>query len=290
MNRCPSRQTRTGGMMLPGLLLGLLLTLPSPPAFSEGRLAGTGGVSSINGSGGGGLTGWATLAGYADTGETSGTVYASRADVDDFRLDVFGASATFSNRLEIGLARQHFTIKAADARIEQDRFTAKWRMAGDLIYGKLPQLSLGVEHGRLRDTGTALALGAADTQDTDYIISAARAWIDGLFHRTTLLNVNLRRSQANQYGILGFGGDDPGREWHAEGALAWFATRNIAIGAEYRQKPDNLSALREQSARDLFLAWFPNKRVSVTAAWLDLGAIAGQSDQTGFYLSLQAAF
>lgn len=271
------------------LLLCLLLSLPCV-TLADGKLIGTGGVSSINGTGGGGLTSWASLASYADTGQIGGTVYASRADVDDFQLDVLGASATFSDRLEISAARQRFTIKATDSRIEQDRFSAKLRVAGDLLYGNIPQLSFSVEHGRLRDSGTALAVGATDLQDTDFVLSAARAWIDGVLHRTTLVNVNLRRSRANQYGILGFGGDDPDHKWHAEAALALFATRDIAIGAEYRQKPDNLSALREQSARSLFLAWFPNKRMSVTAAWLDLGAIAGQPDQTGFHLSLQAAF
>jgi hypothetical protein len=279
----------TGHLSMQGLFLGLLLAGPSI-TLADGRLAGTGGVSSINGTGGGGLTGWATLASYADRGQIGGTFYASRADVDDFHLDVLGASATFTDRLEVGVARQRFTIKAANSRIEQDRFAAKLRVAGDLLYGDLPQISMSAEHGRLRDTGTALAVGAADTEDTDYVISAARAWIDGVLHRTTLLNINLRRSRANQYGILGFGGDDPDREWQAEAALAWFPTHDIAIGAEYRQKPDNLSALHEQSARDLFVAWFPNKHMSVTGAWLDLGSIAGQPDQTGFYLSLQAAF
>lgn len=282
-----ARPRLTSALLLCQLLLALVLPSTS---IADGRLAGTGGVSSINGTGGGGLTSWASLASYADSGQTGGTVYASRADVDNFQLDVLGASATLSDRLEVAVARQRFTIKATDSRIEQDRFTAKLRLAGDLLYGNMPQLSISAEHGRLRDTATALAVGATATQDTDYVLSAARAWIDGVFHRTTLLNVNLRRSQANQYGILGFGGDEADRKWHAEAAFAWFATRDIAIGAEYRQKPDNLSALREQSARDLFVAWFPNKRLSVTGAWLDLGAIAGQADQTGFYLSLQAAF
>jgi len=268
-------------------LLGTWLALPSG-SLADGRLKGTGGVNSINGSGGGGLTGWATLSSYADTGQIGGTIHASRADVDDFRLDVIGASTTFSNRLEVGVARQRFTIKAANSRIEQSRFTAKLRVTGDLLYGNMPQLSIGVEHGRLGDTATALAVGATDTSGTDYTVSAARAWIDGLFHRTTLVNVNLRRSRANQYGFLGFGGDSPGNRWHPEAALAVFVTHDIAIGAEYRRKPDRLPAFREAAAQDLFVAWFPNKRMSVTAAWLDLGPIAGQPGQTGFYLSLQA--
>jgi len=44
--------------------------------------------------------------------------------------------------------------------------------------------------------------------------------------------------------------------------------------------------LGEQDWKDLFVAWMPNKHVSVTAAYLDLGNIAGASDQTGWYLSV----
>ena len=62
----------------------------------------------------------------------------------------------------------------------------------------------------------------------------------------------------------------------------------MAVGFEWRQKPDNLSALTENNARDLFLVYFPNKRLSLTAAWVDLGDIAGAADQRGVYFSLQA--
>ncbi|MGM0633435.1 MAG: DUF3034 family protein [Pseudomonadota bacterium] len=272
------------------VIAAVFLTLSTLGHTSDGRLKGTGGVSSINGTAGGGLTGWATLGSLADRGQIGGTAFVSRADVDDFRLDVAGASLTMSNRLELGLARQRFTINPGGGVIEQDRFTGKLRVAGDLLYGNTPQLSFAVEHGRLRDEETALAVGATDTSGTDYVLSAARAWIDGLLHRVTLLNVGVRRSRANQYGILGHGGDDADRRWHAEVALALFPTRNIAIGAEYRQKPDNLSAVREQAATDLFVAWFPVKNLSVTAAWLDLGPIAGRGSQDGYYVSIQASF
>ena len=59
----------------------------------------------------------------------------------------------------------------------------------------------------------------------------------------------------------------------------------IAVGVEYREKSNNLG-LGEQDWQDVFVAWFPNKYVSVTAAWLDLGSIAGAKDQTGWYLSV----
>jgi hypothetical protein len=38
------------------------------------------------------------------------------------------------------------------------------------------------------------------------------------------------------------------------------------------------------------VAWFPSKRVSVVAAWADLGSIATLDGQRGAYLSLQLAY
>ena len=64
-----------------------------------------------------------------------------------------------------------------------------------------------------------------------------------------------------------------------------FLTHEIALGVEYRVKSNNLG-LGEQDWQDVFVAWFPNKYVSITAAWLDLGSIAGAKDQTGWYLSV----
>ncbi len=58
---------------------------------------------------------------------------------------------------------------------------------------------------------------------------------------------------------------------------------------EYRQKPDNLSFAREDDWYDVFVGWFPTKRVSLVAAWSDLCSIAGLDDQKGLYLSLQVS-
>ena len=64
----------------------------------------------------------------------------------------------------------------------------------------------------------------------------------------------------------------------------------FAIGAEYRKKPDNLSAFDEDSFSDVFVAWFPNKNVNLTVAYADLGSIAGSEDQNGLYVSLGTYF
>jgi hypothetical protein len=71
-----------------------------------------------------------------------------------------------------------------------------------------------------------------------------------------------------------------------EASAAVFLNEQLLLGAEYRDKPDELRAFREDSAEDIFLAWGPLKNLSVTAAYTDLGQIAGKSAQRGLYISL----
>ena len=70
---------------------------------------------------------------------------------------------------------------------------------------------------------------------------------------------------------------------------AGILSRHLAIGLEYRQKPDNLGP-KEDDWQDIWMAWFPNKYVSVTAAYLNLGDIVGASSQRGSYVSVTGYF
>jgi hypothetical protein len=106
-----------------------------------------------------------------------------------------------------------------------------------------------------------------------------------------LLNLTLRSTRANQLGFLGFGGDkDSSRKVQAEVAAAVMLTDTLVLGAEYRAKPDNLSAFKEEDFKDVFVAWFPNKYVAITGAYAKLGTIAGKPSQSGAYLSLQLTY
>ena len=72
--------------------------------------------------------------------------------------------------------------------------------------------------------------------------------------------------------------------------MAAFLNRYWAVGVEFRDKPDNLSFAREEAWKDIFVAYFPSKHVSLVGAYTELGSIAGLDDQSGWYLSLQGAF
>lgn len=272
------------------MICGLSATLFASATYADSKIKGTGGVSSIDGSSGGGLIPWATLGSYAMDNEIGATGFITRAEINDFELAVAGVSANYHDRIEVSLARQKFTIKANDASISQDKIGLKVKLAGDVIYGAMPQISAGLVYSKLRDPATAVAVGADSVKGNEIYLSGAKVWLNSIANRTAMLNINARYSEANQYGLLGFGGDDQDKKLQWELAAALFITRSVAIGFEYRQKPDNLSALTEQAAQDIFIAWFPNKNFSVTAAWLDLGEIAGSEKQTGTYLSIQGAF
>ncbi len=279
-----------------------LLVLALLPALAcqagSGRLLATGGATQIEGAAGGGLVPWAVLAGYGTRGQTGAIAFATRVDTGDYVLDVTGAAVTFDNRLELSIARQTFELDALrdllalpTGRFRQDVFGAKLRVRGDVLYGNGPQLALGVQLKRQRDFAVPQLVGARDADGIDIYVSATRLFLGSAGGRNLLLNGTVRATRANQGGLLGFGGDV--RDEYtlvAEGSVAMMLNPHWAIGAEYRQKPDNLAFAREDDWRDVFVAWFPNKRLTVVGAWVDLGSIATLERQRGAYLSVQAGF
>ena len=67
-----------------------------------------------------------------------------------------------------------------------------------------------------------------------------------------------------------------------EGNITMFLTDHLARGGEHRQKPDNLSAFREDDAHDVFRSRLVTKNFSVTGACVDRGNIATHPDQRGW--------
>ncbi|CAD0321117.1 DUF3034 family protein [Xanthomonas hortorum pv. taraxaci] len=282
---------------LSAAMLGFSI-VPMLAIAGEGRLLATGGVSMIEGSSGGGIVPWATLSGYGTRDELATVVFATHVDSGDYRLDVQGAALTVGNRLELSLARQRLDLGALQDQLGlpwnalgQDVFGAKLRLHGDLVYGRAPQVSLGVQYKRLRNGTLPLAIGARDDHGTDVYVSASRLFLQGVGGYQLLLNGTLRATRANQTGLLGFGGDRRNSyRLVGEASAAVMLSPSLAVGVEYRDKPDNLGFAREQAWADAFVAWFPSKQVSLTAAWADLGDVATLTDQRGPYLSLQVVF
>jgi hypothetical protein len=274
-----------------------LLSLLSAPAFAGDRLIVTGGAQQLEGQGGGGIVPWALIAGYGTRDQVGGSVFATRVDTQDFKTDSFGVAVGFYDRFELSFAKQRFDAGSVvpGLDLKMDTIGAKVKVVGDAVYGQdewWPQVAVGLQHKKNTEMAIPFAVGARDDQDTEFYVAATKVWLaGGPMGRNLLLNLTLRSTKANQLGFLGFGGDKDGsRKIQAEVAAAVMLTDTLVLGAEYRAKPDNLSAFKEEDFKDVFVAWFPNKYVAVTGAYAKLGTIAGKPSQSGAYLSLQLTY
>lgn len=278
--------------------LATLLTLSACVADAGDRLLGTGGVSQIEGAGGGGLTPWAMIAGYGTDAQIGGSAFFTRAKTgDDFELNTGGVAVGFYNRLELSVSQTKFELGSTVPKesIRLNTMGIKLRLFGDAIYEQdsyLPQVSVGalIKHNEDFDFVPKL-IGAKNSTGVDYYLAASKLYLDAIFGRNLLLGATLIATKANQFGLLGFGGDlNNDYQIKPSYSAAIMLTDNVLVGMEYRYKPDNLSAFNENDAKDVFVTWFPHKRFSVTAAAVDLGDIADKTNQAGWYLSGQISY
>lgn len=276
---------------------GIVQAQDAGPALSN-KLLLTGGVSQVEGSAGGGLTPWAVIGGYGTRDEIGANAYFARVDLDDYSLDSYGVLVGLYDRVELSFSRQRFDTEAVGGALglgngftfTQETIGVKVKVAGDAVLEQdswLPQIAVGAQYKKNDQAGVLAFIGARDDSGVDYYVSATKLYLA----QSLLLNGTVRFTKANQFGILGFGGDrNDSYRAQFEGSAAYLLTRHLALGAEYRTKPDNLGIAAEDDAWDVFLAWAPRKNVSLTVAYVDLGNIVIRDDQRGVYASLQVGF
>ncbi|PTQ88441.1 DUF3034 family protein [Agitococcus lubricus] len=289
--------------------------------FGGSKLLLTGGVSQIEGSAGGGLTPWAVIGGAGTQDQLGAAAFYTRVNVNDYHLDSYGALFGLYDRLELSISQQRFDTGAPGVAVrgllgvstddafalQQTIYGLKLRVMGDAILDQdrwLPQISVGMQHKETNSTTetVAKAVGADSGKGTDIYLSATKLYLA----QSILTNLTLRATKANQFGLLGFGGDKNNRyQMQVEGSIAYLLRNNLAIGAEFRTKPDNLGfslsgqrVLAEEDAFDVFMAYALSKNNAITLAYVDLGqivsyastAVGGSKTQRGFYLSTQYSF
>jgi len=269
------------------------LLLTGPALADDGKLLATGGVSQIEGAGGGGLVPWALITGYETRDGIGVTVHDTYVPLSDYTLHSPGIAVGLYDRVELSYAADLFDTGKTGGKLgigdgytfRQDVFGAKLKLAGDAVYDQdrwLPQLAIGLQYKREDDPALLRALGARSADGTDFYLAATKLVPEyGL-----LLDATVRFTRANQFGLLGFSGD---YQPEFEGSVVKLLSKRFALGVEYRTKPDNLGFAREDDAYDAFAAYFFSKNVSATLAYVDLGSIATFRAQRGAYLSLQLA-
>ena len=282
--------------------IGLILATNAPAHADDlrggGKLVLTDGVSTVEGSAGGGLATWALIAGNETDAGIGATAHVSYVALPDFDLTSFGAAIGYRDRVEISYARQNFDTRAAGAALglgrgftfSQDVVGVKVRVIGDAVYDQdrvLPQIAIGAQYKHANRGTVIAAIGGRQSSGVDFYASATKV----ILARSAVVGATVRLTKANQFGLLGFGGDKSNAyRPQFEGSAGMLLKRNLLVGAEYRTKPDNLRFAREQDAYDLFAAWALTRNFTLTAAYVDLGDIATVRKQRGAFLSLQAGF
>lgn len=275
----------------------------------QGKLLLTSGFSDLEGAGGGGLVPLAFITGYGTADSWGANAHFTDIELRDYRLHTFGAAAGLFDRVELSYTRQHLDITGTvldHLIVDEDVIGAKVKILGDAVYGQdswLPQLAVGAQYKHNDGISNAAAvglpglvsptqLGASSEHSVDYYVAVSKVFLG----ESLVINAVLRATKANQFGLLGFGGDrKSGYSLEPAGTVAYLLTRKIALGAEIRGAPHNLGVDNETAAWDLFAAWAPIKNFSLVAAYLNLGTILAPvtgvtRNQDGLYLSLQAGF
>ena len=315
--------------MIKRFLLPLLFLSPLVNADSGSRLIASGGITGFEGTAGGGITPWAFIGGYTSKEEISYSANVQYLSLNDYSLTTAGAGISLFDRVEISVQRQRLDISAGltsnvfalltegavtnanSATIEQDIVGAKVKLFGDGVFTQnswVPQVAIGAQYKKNRDfdsslslpdgtvplpeIGVPLLLGAKDDSGTDVYVSATKLWLGTPSGYNLLTNLTARYTKANVFGLLGFGteeNDNAKLEW--EGSLALLISPTTAIGTEFRTQTNRLGGLAEEdTVVDAFIAYFPNKSISITAASVDLGNLPLQESSSGFYLSVNGNF
>jgi hypothetical protein len=264
--------------------------------FDAGKLLATGGVSNVEGAGGGGLSTWALITGYGTRDGVGLDAHYTYVGLSDYNLQSVGVAVGIMDRVELSYAWQAFDTQSTGAALglgkgftfHQNIVGLKVKLWGDAVYDQdawWPQLAAGLQY-KSNDRGAVIAfVGGKSSDGVDFYLSGTKLFLA----QSLLVNATVRATRANQFGILGFGGDrNDGYTAQFEGSAAYLFSRKFALGAEYRTKPDNLSIAKEENAFDVFAAYFFTKNVSATLAYVNLGNIVLHDNQQGVYLSLQA--
>jgi hypothetical protein len=273
----------------------------APPIMADdlepgGKLLLTRGISSVDGSGGGGIVPWALITGNETDRGIGGTAHLTSVILPDFDVVSYGAGIGLRDRLEMSYSHQALDTGATGPKLglsdgftfSQDILAMKVRVAGDAVYAQdtwMPQVALGAIYKKADHGELLAALGANDDDGIEVYVAATKVFLA----QSLLVGGTLRYTDGNQNGLLGFGGTSDA-SIYPEVSVGYLLSKRLIVGGEYRAKPDNLAFAEEDAWVDLFAAYAITQEMTISAAYADLGSIATFDEQRGLYLSLQVGF
>ena len=224
------------------------------------------------------------------------------------------ATESISDLIELGYGYNYLTHSDLHSDIEQAtnielsedavqmhnfNFRVSLLKEGQFEQPWLPALTAGI-HYKYNDSvdtidrdlnGTLQNIGIEDNDGIDYTLYASKMLT--FMPRPLLLNVGVRNSEAAHVGLLGFTGD---REFLFEGNAVLFVTDQLAIGAEYRQKPDDnydvINGLveNEDDWWSLVFGYVSNNHLTISGGYFHMGDVLNEKDTDAFALKVKYEF
>ena len=266
--------------------------------FGQGRPLGTGVVSNITGAAGTGIVPWALISGYGNSHQIGFTASYGNLTTPETSLNTYSVAAGIFNRVEVSVGQQSFNM-APTTLFTQDIVGLKVRVLGNILKSEspwLPQIAVGMNYHHSENTTLVKLSGAQNGSGETYYIAATKLWGHGLFGHTTLLDFTLNGTKANLNGLVGFGGPtNPGYKVEPEVSGAVFLDPHVVVGGDWREMPNNAGTLAataysSRAWKDAFVAYLPNKSLSLVLGYAMLGKVAGTPNQNSLYTSMTVSF
>ncbi|MCF8037090.1 MAG: DUF3034 family protein [Desulfobacteraceae bacterium] len=217
---------------------------------------------------------------------------------------------TFGNRLELGYGydalylddlpddiRSATGVDISDDFVYLHNFNARVALLkeGDFARAWVPAVTLGA-HYKYNDTsdridrelgGALSGIGIADNDGMDYTLYASKKI--GFLPRPLLVNAGLRSTRAAHIGVLGFTGD---RDLVFEGSMVAFLTDRLALGVEYRQKPDDYDRINgligdEDDWWSVVAAYVVDDHLTISGGYFDLGTVLNHEENRSLGLKIK---
>jgi len=220
-------------------------------------------------------------------------------------LEVFTATWTFWRRLELGYGISRLGLGDFPADVKSatgvdigthDIFLHNLNLRLNVIQegqwdqGWLPAVTVGAHYKHNEDIngidrrlgGLLTTLGLDDNDGLDFTLTASKTLT--CLPRPTIVSAGARASKAAQLGFLGF---TNGYDVTFEGSAVMLVTDRLAVGTEYRQKPDDLGQVSgliadEDDWWDVHAAYILNDRSVLYATVGNAGSVLNHRSETLF--------
>jgi hypothetical protein len=294
----------------------IVSTLSVSTVFAEGKEPPPLPLHGIEGYGGIAATYSAYLTNPASSGEFLGkpAIGSGAVLMGSGKFLGFGTiTETLGDRVELGYAFQTLSlddlpndieaatgIKISDDFVNLHNFNARVALVKEGEFGQswMPAITGGI-HYKYNDTistmnselgGTLTSIGIEDNSGFDYTLYGSKMLT--FLPRPVLINVGLRSTEAAHIGLLGFTGE---RDLVVEGNIVVFVTDRLALGGEYRQKPNSYTQIpgligQEDDWWSVVFGYVASNNVTVSGGYFNLGQVLNSKENTALALKVKYEF